>query len=169
MILEKARLFARNCGDTGGKEKFLSTRWLEGFKRKHKSTEQPQLQPSKAALHGPQSSSIPGSPMVHYRSTRNPANMIRCSGTNPEVIEALNPASYSRPVTVSPVSPSGTPTLDEARRALQLIVNYFQHQTTDLYPQEYVTIGKLMERLDLVKDQINTPPGELSRKGPTQR
>lgn len=71
-----------------------------------------------------------------------------------------NPASYSRPVTVSPVSPFGTPTLDEARRALQLIVNYFQHQTTDLYPQEYVTIGKLMERFDLVKDQINTPPGE---------
>ena len=88
MILEKARLFARNCGDTGGKEKFLSTRWLEGFKQKHKSTEQPQLQSLKAALHGPQSSSIPGSPMVHYRSTRNPANMIRCSGTNPEVIEA---------------------------------------------------------------------------------
>lgn len=86
--------------------------------------------------------------------------MIRCNGTNPAVTESLNPASYSQPVTVSPVSPFGTPTLDKARQALQLIVNYFQHQTTELYPQKYVTIGKLMERLDLVKDQINTPHGE---------
>lgn len=46
--------------------------------------------------------------------------------------------------TATPVSPSE----DEAARALELAMSYFQNQTTSfLEPQEYMLIGKLMEKL----------------------
>lgn len=62
------------------------------------------------------------------------------------------PVPPSRSSTVSsPVSP-GSPTQDEARRALELVMNYIQNQPSGLglQMQDYVTMGKLMEKLDLV-------------------
>lgn len=60
------------------------------------------------------------------------------------------PPSRSSSVS-SPVSP-GSPTQDEARRALELVMNYIQNQPSGLglQMQDYVTMGKLMEKLDLV-------------------
>lgn len=156
MIRESAHLSATNCAE--GKEKDLSTRWLKKFKHKHKTAEQPQPQSSKVTT--PQDSLSPSvlrSLTVDHNYTTNPTDTIMCDGTNLGTI--LNPGSYLRSVASSPICPSGTPTLDEARRALQLILNYFQHQTMGLCPQEYAIIGKMIERLDLVKNQIDPLPG----------
>ncbi|EEP77174.1 predicted protein [Uncinocarpus reesii 1704] len=59
----------------------------------------------------------------------------------------------SKSNTISPISSPGSPTQDEARRALELVMSYFQNQPSGLGAQESVTIGKLMEKLDLVQSQ----------------
>lgn len=69
------------------------------------------------------------------------------NGMRSKFVQPQPPAS-SKPSTVSTVNDSESPTQDEARRALELVVNYFQLQPAGLAAQEYVTIGKLMERLE---------------------
>jgi len=73
--------------------------------------------------------------------------------------------------TASPQSPPGSPSQDDARRALELVMTFFQHQPSGLVdPQEYITMGKLMEKLKLQQGgglpgglhQI--PEHEMSRK-----
>ncbi|KAI9812146.1 MAG: hypothetical protein M1827_004812 [Pycnora praestabilis] len=55
----------------------------------------------------------------------------------------------------------GSPTQDDARRALEVVMTFFQHQPTGLVdPQEFMTIGKLMEKLRL---QGGSLPGGLHR------
>lgn len=51
----------------------------------------------------------------------------------------------------SPISAGGSPTQDDARRALEVVWTFFQSQPSGLVvdPQEYMTIGKLMEKLKL--------------------
>ncbi|KAF2199265.1 CenpB-DNA-bind-domain-containing protein [Delitschia confertaspora ATCC 74209] len=54
----------------------------------------------------------------------------------------------------TPVSPGSTspqsPSQEEARRALELVMSFFQQQPTGFVePQEYVMIGKLMEKLKI--------------------
>ena len=44
----------------------------------------------------------------------------------------------------------GPPSQDEARRALETLMTFFQHQPSGVVdPQEYITMGKLMEKLKL--------------------
>lgn len=77
-----------------------------------------------------------------------------------------NSQSFSPPVlqtkTFSPVSPPGSPTQYEARQALELVMNYFQHQPSGLGAQDYMTISKLMQRLEIVKNHPHLLPGGLS-------
>lgn len=67
----------------------------------------------------------------------------------------------------SPISPAGSPTQDDARRALEVVWTFFQNQPNGLVvdPQEYMTIGKLMEKLKLTQSAAagaGTPlPGGL--------
>jgi hypothetical protein len=89
---------------------------------------------------------------------------IKRNRSNPEIkAKSIYPPLFPKSTTVSPVSSPGSPTQDEARRALELVMNYFEHQPTGLGAQEYVTIGKLMERLELAKSQQATLPGGLTR------
>jgi hypothetical protein len=91
------------------------------------------------------------------------SNTIKRNRSNPEIkTKSIYPPLYSKSNTVSPVSSPGSPTQDEARRALELVMNYFEQQPAGLGAQEYLTIGKLMERLELAKAQ-NTLPGGLTR------
>ncbi|KAJ5586980.1 uncharacterized protein N7459_002745 [Penicillium hispanicum] len=104
----------------------------------------------------------------HARTTvkgANPTNVIKRNRSNPEIkTKSMQPPpAVSKSTTVSPISAPGSPTQDEARRALELVMNYFQHQPAGLAAQEYVTIGKLMERLELVKSQQHTVLGGLTR------
>jgi hypothetical protein len=58
-------------------------------------------------------------------------------------------------------SPIGSPSQDEARRALELVMNFFQAQPTGVVdPQEYITMGKLMEKLK-VQGSVGELPGGM--------
>ncbi len=47
-------------------------------------------------------------------------------------------------------SPAAPPSQDEARRALEVLMKFFHHQPNGAVdPQEYITMGKLMEKLKL--------------------
>lgn len=54
-----------------------------------------------------------------------------------------------------------TPSQEEAARALELVMNFFQSQEAGFVvePQEYVTIGKLMEKLRIKRSSESVPPG----------
>jgi len=54
-----------------------------------------------------------------------------------------------------------TPSQEEAARALELVMNFFQSQHAGFVvePQEYVTIGKLMEKLRIKRSSESVPPG----------
>jgi hypothetical protein len=80
--------------------------------------------------------------LVCPRSQKGSINGMRSKSVQPQ------PPASLKPSTVSTINDPGSPTQDEARRALELIVNYFQLQPAGLAAQEYVNIGKLMERLD---------------------
>ncbi|GLI78118.1 hypothetical protein PoHVEF18_006418 [Penicillium ochrochloron] len=102
----------------------------------------------------------------HFAIKRtDPSKMIKRNRSNPEIkTESMQPPpTVSKSSTVSPISAPGSPTQDEARRALELVMNYFQHQPAGLAAQEYVTIGKLMERLELAKNHQGPLLGGLSR------
>ncbi|MCJ1439913.1 MAG: hypothetical protein MMC23_000394 [Stictis urceolatum] len=58
----------------------------------------------------------------------------------------------------SPISP---PSQDEARRALELVMSFFQSQPSGVVdPQEYITMGRLMEKLK-VQGSIGELPGGM--------
>jgi hypothetical protein len=82
-------------------------------------------------------------------------NVIKRNRSNPEIKKIPMPPP-SKSNTISPIGSPGSPTQDEARRALELVMSYFEHQPAGLAAQEYLTIGKLMERLELAKSQSGT-------------
>jgi hypothetical protein len=51
-----------------------------------------------------------------------------------------------------------TPSQEEAARALELVMNFFQQQPQGFVePQEYVMIGKLMEKLKIKRSSESLP------------
>lgn len=57
-----------------------------------------------------------------------------------------------------PATPSlnGSPSQEEAQRALEVVIQFFQHQPSGLVePQDYMTIGKLMEKLKLRRESFS--------------
>lgn len=84
--------------------------------------------------------------------------------------QATPSLSHSSPITpssaISSVAP-GSPTLDETRRALEVVMSYLQHQPAiSVEPKELITMGGLMERLKLqgsrqgsVSAGVSTPGG----------
>ena len=83
------------------------------------------------------------------------------------------PASSMAPPphpTISPSPPNGgsggTPSQDEARRALEVLMTFFKHQPSGVDPQEYITMGKLMEKLKL---QSHSLPGGMHSVGASDR
>jgi hypothetical protein len=70
------------------------------------------------------------------------------------------PTSASGPTDTKASSPI-TPSQEEAARALELVMSFFQSQTADFVvePQDYVAIGKLMEKLRIKRNAESLPPG----------
>ncbi|KAF2738711.1 CenpB-DNA-bind-domain-containing protein [Polyplosphaeria fusca] len=67
--------------------------------------------------------------------------------------------SSPAPIGMEGVS-SLTPSQEEARRALELVMNFFQHQPNGFVePQEYVMIGKLMEKLKIKRGSESMASG----------
>ncbi|MCJ1284108.1 hypothetical protein MMC26_003439 [Xylographa opegraphella] len=86
----------------------------------------------------------------HHRS--HPANDIHSPKQNSSPTLMAPPphpnTSSSTPNTSNVSSPISPPSQDEARRALELVLNFFQNQPTGVVdPQEFVAMGKLMEKL----------------------
>lgn len=67
-------------------------------------------------------------------------------------------ASSPHPSPNAGLSPTATPSQDEARRALEVLMTFFKHQPSGVDPQEYITMGKLMEKLKL---QNHSLPGGM--------
>ena len=89
-------------------------------------------------------------------------------------------ASPPNPTSSSSVSPrigtsnsnasslSAPPSQDEARRALEILMNFFLHQPNGAVdPQEYITMGKLMEKLKLQGTGLPGGMHSLERGGGT--
>ncbi|KAK3044148.1 hypothetical protein LTS18_002049, partial [Coniosporium uncinatum] len=94
--------------------------------------------------------------------------------TSMDSIQTLTAITTSAPgltaqPSTSPVTPQSsdiatptTPSQNDARRALELVINYFQSQPSGFVePQEYMTIGKLMEKLKL--QRAGEMPGGMHR------
>ena len=84
----------------------------------------------------------------------------------PNGIRVVDSSTTSLPKTenTSPVSSVGSPTQDDARRALDLVWSFFQNQPAGiLEPDEYATIGKLMVKLRVSHGPDKTPvlPGGI--------
>ena len=79
-------------------------------------------------------------------------------------ISNISPSSMAPPPNPSPVtapmksphlgSPQSPPSQDEARRALEVLMNFFQYQPSAVDPQDYIIMGKLMEKLKLRGDEL---------------
>ncbi|PVH96247.1 CenpB-DNA-bind-domain-containing protein, partial [Periconia macrospinosa] len=67
------------------------------------------------------------------------------------------PLNTSMPDSMSPIPPSH----EDAARALELVWTFFQqpHEDFNVEPQEYLTIGKLMEKIKLKRSSESLPSG----------
>ncbi|KAK8167562.1 hypothetical protein BC567DRAFT_15435 [Phyllosticta citribraziliensis] len=98
------------------------------------------------------------------QQSQQPSTLLQHQTTSmqPPPLPALTPATTTTQQ-ISPVSPgsnsctgplSSSPSQEDARKALELVMSFFQHQPSGFVePQEYVTIGKLMEKLRLQQQQ----------------
>ena len=79
--------------------------------------------------------------------------IMKRNNSSPDIKTSMQPPPLPNSSTMSPVSSPGSPTQDEARKALELVMNYFQNQPSGLAAQDFFTIGKLMEKLELAQTQ----------------
>lgn len=104
-------------------------------------------------------------------STTNPFDTMKRTNSFPSIHPhrdtSMQPPPAPRSDTASPaVSPISSPTQQEARRALALVMTFFQSQPVGVVePSEYMTMGKLMQKLEVVHSPDGTPslPGGLHR------
>ncbi|KAL8840109.1 MAG: hypothetical protein Q9170_001456 [Blastenia crenularia] len=95
----------------------------------------------------------------HSASSTPASNNVSPSSMAPP----LHPASaspHTNGITISAFSPPNLPpSQDEARRALEILMKFFESQRMD--PQDYITMGRLMEKLKIKGDEL--PGGMRSR------
>jgi hypothetical protein len=195
IIRDKARFFATTVGNSESHLK-VSDSWLEKFKQKNYLLGAKSRKPSDAndSDTGFTGDSLPGPQTPNGISPISPSGYASPSPLSPrgsrDSVETKSPNSYmdfsyrhahSHPSTTSsspntsilssPVSP---PSQDEARRAMELVMNFFQNQPTGLVDsQEFIIMGKLMEKLKVQGNMGELPGGmhsilvgnkEMSRK-----
>ena len=96
--------------------------------------------------HNQNSSPLSMAPPPQPPTLNTSSPILTSSSSSTTISPASNPtnSTLSTPVSASTASPSQ----DEARRALELVIQFFHHQPTGFVdPQEYYTMGKLMEKL----------------------
>lgn len=108
----------------------------------------------------------PSSPTKPHQES-HPTSRIPSPRLDTQAATSSSATEASRRPSISPVASSpGSPTQDEARRALELVMNYFQSQPSGLglQAQEYIIMGKLMEKLELAQNQVSVsvPTGVFS-------
>lgn len=97
----------------------------------------------------------------------NPFDGMKRTNSFPGRDSTMPPLAVLKSEAASPVtSPVCSPTQQEARRALELVMTFFQSQPAGIVePNEYVTMGKLMQKLELAQSPDGAPslPGGLHR------
>ncbi|MCJ1317733.1 hypothetical protein MMC15_003060 [Xylographa vitiligo] len=198
IIRDKARLFATTVGNSESHLK-ISDSWLEKFKRKHHLLGAKSRKPSDAndSDTGFTGDSLSGPQTPNGISPISPSGYASPSPLSPrgsrDSVETKSPDSYtdfsyrhfhshpaptsSSPNTSTLSSPVSPPSQDEARRAMELVMNFFQKQPTGLVDsQEFIIMGKLMEKLRVQRNMGELPGGmhsmlvgskEMSRKRST--
>jgi hypothetical protein len=125
------------------------------------------------AMDSPSEHMLSNSPVVTNRSTASKqSSMIDPLSPHfglPVSSEGIQIHGLPSLVTSSPSSAAGggsAPSVQETQRALQVVWNFFQHQP--LEPEEYVMMGKLMEKLKLhhqssaVSESFSMSPGAFA-------
>lgn len=97
-------------------------------------------------------------PSLGIDSTMQQQHSRQVTSTNSPISMAPPPNPSLSASPSSNVSPTSPPSQDEARRALEVLMTFFKHQPGGVDPQEYITMGKLMEKLKL---QSNALPGGM--------
>jgi hypothetical protein len=99
---------------------------------------------------------------IHHLSSQPSSNVQSPLQGSPAVMAPpSNPLNTTSATTSTLPSPIAPPSQDEARRALELVMHFFQHQPSGVVdPQEYITMGKLMEKLK-VQGSIGELPGGM--------
>jgi hypothetical protein len=100
---------------------------------------------------------------IHHLSQTGSKAHSPMPGNSPSVMAPPpNPLLTSVSVTSSAApSPISPPSQEEARRALALVMTFFQSQPSGVVdPQEYITMGKLMEKLK-AQGSIGELPGGM--------
>jgi Tc5 transposase DNA-binding domain len=111
------------------------------------------------------------SPMEEKPTVANPFDAMKRTNSFPGIHSSkdlsMQPPPIPKSETASPaISPIASPTQQEARRALELVMTFFQSQPAGaVEPNEYMTMGKLMQKLELAQSPDGTPslPGGLHR------
>ncbi|KAL1849704.1 hypothetical protein Plec18170_007225 [Paecilomyces lecythidis] len=119
----------------------------------------------KNVLQESMSTSVLDSPIEeHTALASEDPPMIKRNHSTPEIkTQLMQPPPLPKSNTTSPIS-APSPTQDEARRALELVMNYFQNQPSGLGAHDFITIGKLMEKLELAQSHhTSILPGGLHR------
>lgn len=144
------------------------------YKHSHsQSTTSPDTAPSlSASVRSPTSPLVSKNPypleeatLERFAPQDDKVNGVTQNKSTPDIKTTMQPPPLPKSSTISPVSSPTSPTQDEARRALELVMNFFQNQPTTmgLQAQDYITIGKLMEKLELAQNQAGSMTGRLSR------
>ncbi|KAK2753663.1 hypothetical protein FQN55_000026 [Onygenales sp. PD_40] len=98
------------------------------------------------------------------RPASSDSSSIKRNRSNPEIKTSMQPPPLPKSSTVSPINSPGSPTPDEARQALNLVVSYLNMQSnSSLGHAEYKAIATLMEKLDLAQAQAAGQPRALQR------
>lgn len=63
----------------------------------------------------------------------------------------------------SPSNFPNSPTQEQARQAVELLINYFQHLPSGLAAQDYLNIGKLTQMLEIVRNNPQMLPEGLAQ------
>jgi hypothetical protein len=126
--------------------------------------------PPKNGIHASQSVAVFDSPLEEdprerFSSVGDDNVVVRHNRSTPDIKTTMQPPPLPKSSTVSPISSPSSPTQDEARRALELVMNFIQNQPSGLglQAQDYITMGKLMEKLELAQSQASSISGRLQR------
>jgi hypothetical protein len=151
-IREQAPRFAVTVGNSKSRSKLTNSARLEKFRQKSNLLD---AKPEKghSFSHEPNGIYVVDSSITSLSKTPN--SCLTVLSDSDEMISSPTPPL---PENTSLVSSVGSPTQDDARKALDLVWSFFQNQPAGiLKPDEYATIGKLMVKLKLYHGPGGTP------------
>ena len=100
-----------------------------------------------STMHDTHPHSASSTPVSNNISPSSMAPPPHPSSASPRVHNSNNASGYP--------SPNPPPSQDEARRALDILMKFFKSQPSSVMdPQDYITMGKLMEKLKIRGDEL---------------